>query len=31
MEGGHLVMIDNSIVPVSTRKKEELFKLFERM
>ncbi len=31
MEGGHLVMIDESIVPVSTRKKEELFKVFERM
>ncbi len=31
MDGGHLVMIDESIVPVSSRKKEELFKLFERM
>ncbi|RKX82132.1 MAG: DNA-binding response regulator [Spirochaetes bacterium] len=31
MEGGHLVMIDESIVPVSTRKKEQLFKFFENM
>jgi two-component system LytT family response regulator len=31
MEGGHLVMADESIVPVSSRKKEELFKLFEKM
>lgn len=31
MEGGHLVMMDDSIVPVSTRKKEDLFKLFERL
>lgn len=30
-EGGHLVMCDESIVPVSSRKKDELFKLFERM
>ncbi len=31
MEGGHLVMKDDSIVPVSSRKKEELFGLFEKM
>jgi two-component system LytT family response regulator len=31
VDGGHLVMADNSIVPVSSRKKEELFKLFEKM
>jgi two-component system LytT family response regulator len=30
-EGGHLVMADDSIVPVSSRKKDELFKLFEKM
>ncbi len=30
-EGGYLVMDDNSTVPVSTRKKEELFRLFENM
>jgi two-component system, LytTR family, response regulator len=30
-EGGHLVMVDDSIVPVSSRKKDELFKLFEKM
>ncbi len=30
-EGGHLVMDDESIVPVSSRKKEELFKVFENM
>ncbi len=30
-EGGHLVMKDGSIVPVSSRKKEDLFKLFEKM
>lgn len=30
-EGGHLVMDDESIVPVSSRKKEELFKHFEKM
>lgn len=30
-DGGHLVMADDSIVPVSSRKKEELFKLFEKM
>lgn len=31
LEGGHLVMNDDSIVPVSSRKKDELFKLFEKM
>ncbi len=31
MDGGHLVLIDESIVPVSSRKKEDLFSLFERM
>ncbi len=31
MEGGHLVMVDESIVPVSSRKKDELFSMFERM
>lgn len=31
VDGGHLVMCDESIVPVSLRKKDELFKLFERM
>ncbi len=31
MEGGHLVMIDESIVPVSTRKKEQLFRFFENI
>ncbi|MBN2174375.1 MAG: response regulator transcription factor [Bacteroidales bacterium] len=30
-EGGHLVMGDESIVPVSSRKKDEMFKLFEKM
>lgn len=30
-EGGHLVMDDESIVPVSSRKREELFRLFEKM
>ncbi|MCD4734666.1 MAG: LytTR family DNA-binding domain-containing protein [Bacteroidales bacterium] len=30
-EGGHLVLDDKSIVPVSSRKKEELFRLFEKM
>jgi two-component system, LytTR family, response regulator len=30
-EGGHLVMIDESIVPVSSRKRDQLFKVFERM
>ncbi|MCD4697753.1 MAG: LytTR family DNA-binding domain-containing protein [Bacteroidales bacterium] len=30
-EGGHLVMADESIVPVSSRKKETLFNLFEKM
>ena len=30
-EGGHLVMDDESIVPVSSRKREELFNLFEKM
>lgn len=30
-EGGHLVMVDESIVPVSSRKKDELFKIFENM
>jgi len=30
-EGGHLVMADESIVPVSSRKREQLFKVFERM
>ncbi|MBM3435377.1 MAG: response regulator transcription factor [Bacteroidetes bacterium] len=30
-EGGHLVMSDDAIVPVSTRKKEELFSIFEKM
>ena len=30
-EGGHLVMDDESIVPVSSRKREELFKVFESM
>ena len=30
-EGGHLVMSDESIVPVSLRKREFLFELFERM
>ncbi|MCB0806313.1 MAG: response regulator transcription factor [Bacteroidales bacterium] len=30
-EGGHLVMSDGSIVPVSSRKKETLFQLFEKM
>ena len=31
MDGGYLVMDDNSAVPVSVRKKEELFSLFEKM
>jgi len=30
-EGGHLVMADESIVPVSTRNREELFRVFEKM
>ena len=30
-EGGNLVMDDNSIVPVSYRKKEELVKLFKSL
>lgn len=30
-EGGHLVMDDGSIVPVSQRKREELFDIFSRM
>ncbi|MBC8488466.1 MAG: response regulator transcription factor [Bacteroidetes bacterium] len=30
-EGGHLVMDNKSIVPVSSRKKETLFRLFESM
>lgn len=30
-EGGHLVMDDESIVPVSSRKRDELFKVFENM
>ena len=30
-DGGYLVMDNNSTVPVSTRKKEELFQLFEKM
>lgn len=30
-EGGHLVMDDNSIVPVSTRNREALFKAFEAL
>lgn len=30
-EGGHLVMDDNSIVPVSFRKKEDLMKVFKRL
>jgi len=30
-EGGHLVMVDESIVPVSTRKREILFKVFENI
>lgn len=30
-EGGHLVMDNESIVPVSSRKKETLFRLFESM
>lgn len=30
-EGGHLVMDDDSIVPVSSRKREDLFKVFERI
>jgi two-component system LytT family response regulator len=30
-EGGHLVMSDHSIVPVSSRKRDELFKVFENM
>ena len=31
VDGGHLVMIDESIVPVSHRKKDDLFGLFEKM
>ncbi|MDB4303323.1 LytTR family DNA-binding domain-containing protein [Desulfosarcina sp.] len=30
-EGGHLVMADESIVPVSSRKRETLFNVFENM
>lgn len=30
-EGGHLVMADESIVPVSSRKKDQLFKVFENI
>ncbi len=30
-EGGHLVLDDESIVPVSQRKREELFRIFENM
>jgi two-component system LytT family response regulator len=30
-EGGHLVMADESIVPVSSRKRDELFQVFEKM
>jgi two-component system LytT family response regulator len=30
-EGGHLVMADESIVPVSSRKKEELFRIFDQL
>jgi two-component system LytT family response regulator len=30
-EGGHLVLNDESIVPVASRKRDELFKVFERM
>lgn len=30
-EGGHLVMDNESIVPVSTRKKDELLQVFEKM
>jgi two-component system LytT family response regulator len=30
-EGGHLVMDDESIVPVSSRKRETLFSVFEKM
>ncbi|NCA86507.1 MAG: response regulator transcription factor [Clostridia bacterium] len=30
-EGGHLVMDDDSQVPVSSRKRETLFKIFERL
>ncbi|MCF6341425.1 MAG: hypothetical protein L3J31_01295 [Bacteroidales bacterium] len=30
-DGGYLVMNDNSALPVSVRKKDELFKLFENM
>jgi len=30
-DGGYLLMDDNSAVPVSVRKKEELFRLFENM
>lgn len=30
-EGGHLVMADESIVPVSSRKRDNLFKVFENM
>ncbi len=31
MDGGYLVMDDNSAVPVAVRKKDELFRLFENM
>ena len=30
-EGGHLVMDDHSQVPVSSRKRDALFKIFERL
>jgi len=30
-EGGHLVMEDNSIVPVASRKREDLFRVFENL
>lgn len=30
-EGGHLVLDDESIVPVASRKREELFEVFEKM
>lgn len=30
-EGGHLIMDDGSLVPVSTRKREQLFRLFENL
>jgi two-component system LytT family response regulator len=30
-DGGYMVLDDNSYVPVSVRKKDELFKLFENL